>query len=176
MADGFQATASTVTVREIAPGPITTLRLRLPTADDLARIGTLIGTPLTTVPNRASDGAVRVIWIGLDEWLILGDTAPHAALEAAARDAAAALSVGVGDGRCVFEVTGPGAADLINKASSLDLNRVLATPEQTAMTLFAQVNVVIDRPPGLDGYRLIFDISIRDYLHRWFRDAVVEFG
>jgi sarcosine oxidase subunit gamma len=176
MADGFDATAATVTVREASPGSIATLRLRNPSSEDLGRIGALIGAPLPTEPNRATEGAVRVIWIGLDEWLILGDTAPHAALEAAASDAAAALSVGVGDGRCIFEVTGPAAADLINKATSLDLRRALSSTDRSAMTLFAQVNVIIDRAPGLEGYRLIFDVSIRDYLHRWFRDAVVEFG
>lgn len=176
MADGFHAAAATVAIREIAAGPITTLRLRRPSSADLDRIGALIGTALPTLPNRAVDGAVRVIWIGLDEWLILGDIAPHAALEAAASDAAAALSVGGGDGRCVFTVTGPAAADLINKASSLDLERALGSADRSAMTLFAQVNVIIDRPPGLDGFRLIFDVSLRDYLHRWFRDAIVEFG
>lgn len=176
MAENWQAAATGVTVKEVEPGRLTTLRLRRPSPDDLARIGKLIGAPLPVVPNRATDGAVRVIWIGLDEWLILGDTADHAAIEAAAGDAAAALSVSVGDGRCVFEISGPAAADLINKASSLDLERALASSDQSAMTLFAQVNVIIDRPPGLDGFRLIFDVSLRDYLHRWFRDAIVEFG
>ena len=176
MADGFHAAAATVAIREVPAGPITTLRLRRPSAADLDRIGALIGTALPTDPNRTAGGAVRAIWIGLDEWLILGDTASHAVIEAAASDAAAALSVGVGDGRCIFVVTGPSAADLISKASSLDLGRALASPDQSAMTLFAQVNVIIDQPPGLDGFRLIFDVSLRDYLHRWFRDAIVEFG
>lgn len=176
MADNWQAAAATVAVKEVEPGRLTTLRLRRPSPDDLARIGTLIGAALPVVPNRATDGPVRVIWIGLDEWLILGDTADHVAIEAAAVDAAAALSVGVGDGRCMFEVSGPAGVDLLAKATSIDLERVLPSAEYSAMTLFAQVNAIIDRPPGLAGFRLIFDVSLRDYLRRWFADALVEFG
>lgn len=176
MADIWQARAATVAVRECIAGPITTLRLRHPSADDLARIGALIGTVLPTVPNRIADGAVRAIWIGPDEWLILGETASNAAIEAAATDAAAALCVSVGDGRCTFEATGPDAAELLAKATSIDLHPTAFTGAMSAMTLFAQVNAIIDRPPGLDGFRLIFDISVRDYLRDWFGDAIVEFG
>ncbi|WP_016747190.1 sarcosine oxidase subunit gamma [Rhizorhabdus wittichii] len=176
MADIWKAAAATVAVRERVPGPIATLRLRRPSADDLTRIGALIGTALPTVPNRIADGAARVVWIGPDEWLILGDTASNAAIEAAATDAAAALCVGVGDGRCMFEATGPAAADLLAKATSIDLHPAVFTEAMSAMTLFAQVNAIVDRPPGLDGFRLIFDVSLRDYLRRWFADAIVEFG
>jgi len=166
-----------VAVREIVPPPrLTILRLRRPSRDDLARIGALLGTALPAEPNRTADGAVRVIWMGPDEWLIVGDTAPTSAIEEAATDAAAALCVSVGDGRCVFEVSGPAAADLIAKGTSLDLHRTLPAADRSAMTLFAQTNAIIDRPPDLDGYRLIFDFSIRHYLQLWFADAAVEFG
>lgn len=171
-----ETTHHPLAIREIQPSRLTVLRLRRPSSDDLARIGALIGTALPTDPNQAADGAVRVIWMGPDEWLIVGDTAPNSAIEEAATDAAAALCVSVDDGRCVFEVTGPAAADLIAKGTSLDLHRTLAAANRSAMTLFAQTNVIIDRPPGLDGYRLIFDFSVRDYLRFWFADAVVEFG
>lgn len=172
-----ETTHKPVAVREIVPPPrLTILRLRHPSRDDLARLGALIGTALPTEPNQAVDGAVRVIWIGPDEWLIVGDTAPTSAIEEAATDAAAALCVSVGDGRCVFEVSGPAAADLIAKGTSLDLYRTLPAADRSAMTLFAQTNAIIDQPPGLDGYRLIFDFSVRHYLQHWFADAVVEFG
>lgn len=166
-----------VAIREVVPPPrLTVLRLRRPSRDDLARLGALIGTALPTEPNQAADGAVRVIWMGPDEWLIVGDTAPTRAIEEAATDAVAALCVSVGDGRCVFEVSGPAAADLIAKGTSLDLHRALPAVDRSAMTLFAQTNALIDRPSHLDGYRLIFDFSVRDYLQYWFADAVVEFG
>ncbi|MES2494734.1 MAG: sarcosine oxidase subunit gamma family protein [Pseudomonadota bacterium] len=176
MADCWQATAATLSVRERAPVPMATLRLRHPSPADLDRIGAVIGTALPTTPNRAIGDAVRVIWIGPDEWLIIGDVAPNAAIEAAAADAAAALCVGMGDGRCTFDVTGANAAHLLAKGTSLDLHTALFAEGMSAMTLFAQVNVIVDRPPELDGFRLIFDVSLRDYLHRWFRDAIVEFG
>ena len=165
-----------VAVTEVPTPPLSTIRLRRPSKEDIERIGVLIGTRLPLEPNRATDGAVRAIWIGLNEWLIVGDTAPAEVIEGAAQDAAAALCVSVADGRCMFEVTGQNAADLMAKGTSLDVHAALGLTGTSAMTLFAQGNVIIDRPPGLDGYRLTFDVSIRNYLRHWFADAVVEFG
>jgi sarcosine oxidase subunit gamma len=176
MVEAWRAAAATVAVRETASGTMTTLRLRHPSADDLARIGQLVGTKLPTTPNRATDGSLRAIWIGPDEWLLCGETPPQASIETAARDASATLAVSVGDGRCVFEVTGVDAVDLMAKGSSIDFAHQVASSEMSVMTRFAQVNAIIDRPAGLDGYRLIFDVGVRHYLHGWFRDAVVEFG
>ena len=146
MAESWEASTATVMVRERPAGGMAALRLRNPSADDLTRIGALIGTALPTAPNRIADGAVRVIWIGPDAWLILGDTAPNAAIEALATDAAAALCVSVGDGRCTFEVTGPAAADLLAKATSIDLNPSFFTDKMSALTLFARVDAIIDQP------------------------------
>jgi sarcosine oxidase subunit gamma len=176
MLEQWKAHGATITVREIAPGEMTTLRFRRPSLADLRRVGKLLGTKLPTEPNRATDGSLRAIWIGPDEWLLWGETPPQAAIEAAGRDAIATLAVSVGDGRCIFEVTGADAADLMAKGSSLDFARQIASPDMSAMTRFAQVNAIIDRPAGLDGYRLIFDVGVRHYLRCWFREAVIEFG
>ena len=176
MAETWQAAGGTVTVRELAPGPIATLRLRCPSAEDIARIGALIGTPLPTVPNRTAGAAPRVIWIGPDEWLIVGSDLPNAAIEGAATDAAAVLCVSAGDGRCTFDVTGPDAAELLAKGTSIDLHPGAFAEGMSVMTLLAQANVIIDRLPGLTGFRLIVDISLRDYVRQWFCDAVVEFA
>ncbi len=176
MAETWHSAAGAITARERVAPPIATLRLRRPSADDLARIGALIGVALPTIPNTAAGDSIRVIWIGPDEWLIIGSTMTNAAIEAAAIDSASALCVGVGDGRCVFDVTGAHAADLLAKGTSIDLHPAMFAKGSTAMSLFAQVNVIIDRPPGLSGFRLYFDISVRPYLHRWFEDALVEFS
>lgn len=176
MAEIWHCAAGATTVRERAATPIATLRLRHPSADDLARIGVLIGVLLPTTPNTAVGDAIRVIWIGPGEWLIIGSTMTSAAIEAAAIDSVSALCVGVGDGRCVFDVTGAHAADLLAKGTSIDLHPAIFAEGSAAMSLFAQINVVIDRPPDLSGFRLYFDISLRPYLHRWFEDALVEFN
>lgn len=176
MAEIWQVSGRTLTVRELAPLTIATLRLRKPSTDDLARIGALIGTSLVPSPNRTAGEVPRVIWIGPDEWFIIGTSASDAAIEAAASDAAVALCVSAGDGRCSYEVTGADAAELLAKGTSLDLHPNILADGMSAMTLFAQVNVIIDRLPGLAGFRLIFDISLRDYVRSWFRDAIVEFG
>lgn len=176
MADLWQARATAVGVRERPAGRMLALRLRRPGADDLARIAALIGTVLPTTPNRVGAGQARAIWTGPDEWLILGDTPPAAAIEAAAGDAKAVSCVEIGDGRCVFDVTGPAAIDLLAKGTSLDLDPTVFAEGSSALTLFAQGNAIIDRRPDGDGFTLIMDVSIRHYLRDWFADAVVEFG
>ena len=176
MAEIWRREAGLVAIDERPAGRIATLRLRHPSADDLARIADAIGVPLPTVPNTATGDVVRAIWIGLDEWLILGCNTPNSVIEATARDAASALCVDVGDGRFVLDVTGAQASDLLAKGSSVDTHPSIFGQGQTVMTLFAQVNVIIDRPPHLDGFRLYFDISFRAYLRQWFEDAIVEFA
>ncbi len=175
MIETWQAATPTVTVRAVASQDMVTLRLRRPSADDLARVASLIGVEPPSVPNTAAGDRVRAIWIGPDEWLIVGATAAIPMIEAAAVDAAAVSCVSVGDGRCLIDVMGANAAELIAKAVPIDLHPRAFPANSSAMTLFAQVNVIIDRRPGLDGFRLIFDVSFRGYLQRWFYDAVVEF-
>ncbi len=175
MAESWHATVGTIAVRELAPQPIATLRLRHPSPEDLSRIGALISTPLPIQPNTASGDAVRAIWIGPDEWLIVGGTVSNEAIEKAATDATAVLCVSVGDGRCRFEATGVDAPKLLAKGTSIDLHPAAFAKGSTAMALFAQVNVIIDLLSDPDGFSLIFDIGFRDYLHQWFRDALVEF-
>lgn len=177
MADALLVAAPTVAVRELASLPMARLRLRRPTANDLIRVGALIGAIPPTVPNTtvAAD-TMQVIWHGPDEWLIVGRPVAYDAIEKAATDATSALCVNVGDGRCAFDVTGHDAAELLAKGTSIDLDRVISSQSMSAMTSFAQINALIHRPPGLDGYRLIFDVSLRSYIGQWFREAVIEFG
>jgi sarcosine oxidase subunit gamma len=176
MADLWHARAQSVTVIEREQQRLATLRLRHPSAQDIARIGAMLGTPLPLLPNHAEGEDVRAIWIGPDEWLIAGEIAPGEAIEAAARDAAAASCVNVGDGRCIFDVEGREAADLLAKGTSLDLHPAAFAPGRSAMTLFAKIPVIIDRPARSAGFRLYFDVSFRAYVRCWFGDALVEFG
>lgn len=176
MVEQWSVKGTGIAICERMPGTMLALRVRRPSAGDLERIGALLGTPLPLVPNRAADGAVRLLWTGPDEWLILGSDVSPAALEAAAADAAAALCVAVGDGRCVFEVTGDHAIDLLAKGTSIDLHPTVFTADHAVLTLFAQVHAILDRPPAVGGFRIIADVSIRAYLQQWLADAIVEFG
>lgn len=167
--------AATLAVRGLPHREMATLRLRRASEGDLTRLGIMLGVELPTTPNRAAGLAVRAIWIGPGEWLIIGLTASNEMVEAAASEAAVASCIRVGDGRCTYDVIGPDAAELLAKAVSIDLHPRVFLEGDTAMTLFDQVPVIIDKMGG-DAFRLLFDISFRDYAKQWFRDALVEFG
>lgn len=172
--DNWSLIAPGIAVREMPQAAIAMLRLRKPTPATIAAVGAALGADLPTDPNRATGNTVRAIWMGPDEWMVIGTTASAADIDAVS-DAPATLMVPVSDGRYPVDVSGPAARDLLAKAISIDLYPGVFPVDATAMTLFAQVPVVIDHLTQ-DAFRLWFDVSQRHYVRTWLTDAVIEFG
>lgn len=173
MADADTLRKAGVLLREIMASRIDMLRLRKPSAEAITHIGQLLGIPLPVEPNHAAGSDSRVIWMGPDEWMLVEPKAALADLETVP-GLAAMLVVPVGDGRYALDVEGPHVRDFLSKAVSIDLHPRVFPVDRSAMTLFAQIPVVIDHVAP-DRFRLWFDVSLRDYVRKWCAEALIEF-
>ena len=97
------------------------------------------GFPVEPNTTAEVDGAT-VLWLGPDEWLVLGAT------EADFPDAAAAVDVSAN--RVAFELSGDDAADVLAQGCALDLDRF--EPGRCAQTLLARAQVILYRPDADD--------------------------
>ena len=167
-------------MREIAL--TTQINLRIDAESPAAeRIGTSLGVLLPTQPGTvAASGDLAVLWLGPDEWLILGpqDAAEH--VQATVREALGADFGAVTDvsaQRTIVEISGPRACDVLAKGCALDLHPRSFGPGQCAQTLLARAQVVlVCRDVSAPRYWLMVRSSFAGYLADWLADAAAEYG
>jgi sarcosine oxidase subunit gamma len=117
-----------------------------------------------TVPNTVTEVAGRtVLWLGPDEWLVLGG------VEADYPGAAAAVDVSAN--RVAFEVSGPGAVDVLAQGCALDLDPAAFAVGTCAQTLLARTQAIILRPE-LDRFLILVRPSFAPYARAWLADAL----
>ena len=120
------------------------------------------GEPQPGFPTEPNTIAGEALWLGPDEWLVLGgreDDFPDA-------DAA----VDVSANRVVLELSGADAADVLARGCSLDLHPSVLGPGRCAQTLLARAQVILVRD-DVDRFRILVRPSFAGYLHAWLRDA-----
>jgi len=117
-----------------------------------------------TEPNTTAEVDGRlVLWLGPDEWLVLGAT------EADYPEAAAAVDVSAN--RVAFELAGDCAGDVLAQGCSLDLDAL--TPRRCAQTLLGRVQVILVRPDAAT-WLVLPRPSFAPYLRAWLEDALGE--
>ena len=147
----------------------------------MARLTEVIGARAPTEPNTAvvsDDGTRHVLWLGPDEWLILGEPGTAPPLERALREAIGAgrgAVVDVSANRTTLSVGGPRARDLLAFGCSVDLDERRFKPGMCAQTLLARANVIIVPvgPAVEPAFRLLVRPSFAAYLAAWLSDAAV---
>ena len=110
-------------------------------------------------PNTVEGDA---LWLGTDEWLVLGGREQDYADMPAAVDVSA--------NRVCLELTGEGAADVLARGCALDLHASVFPPGRCAQTLVARAQVILYRTEE-HAFRLLVRPSFADYLRAWLRDA-----
>jgi sarcosine oxidase subunit gamma len=130
-------------------------------------------------------GQVRsVLWLGPNEWLVIGPDGDTLELVALLDDAVGegpGSVVDVSANRDTLVLSGPNSRDLLEKGCTLDLHPRSFTAGHCAQTTFARGNILIwqtgaeDSPAGL-VYRLLFRASFADYFADWLTDAAAEFA
>jgi sarcosine oxidase, subunit gamma len=110
-------------------------------------------------PNTVAGDA---LWLGPDEWLVLGGR------ESDFPDAWAAVDVSAN--RVCLELAGAGAADVLARGCALDLHPSVFPPGHCAQTLVGRAQVILWRVDA-DTFRLLVRPSFADYLRAWLRDA-----
>ena len=159
---------------------LTQLDLRLDADDAEARkaVESVIGA-LPIEPTTVHGGAeAAVLWLGPDEWLVVGpaDREPvlEAQLHAALGDARGRVAiVDVSANRTTLELRGSRVRELLEFGCPIDLHSRAFGPGRCAQTLLARANVLIwfvtDEPEP--AFRMLVRPSFAAYVAAWLADA-----
>lgn len=131
------------------------------------------GSSLPTEPNTvAGDASRAALWLGPDEWLVVGPSGSEMALEEEFRAAGASV-VDVSANRTTLELRGQRVRELLEFGCPIDLHPRVFGPGRCAQTLLARANALIwhvaDEPE--DTWRLLVRPSFAAYVAAWLADA-----
>ncbi|MEU3839492.1 sarcosine oxidase subunit gamma family protein [Streptomyces sp. NPDC028635] len=143
-------------------------------------VGLALGLQLPLEPNTVVHaGEITVVWLGPDEWLVVGRRGTQRELESRIRAAAGDEHVSVTDvsaQRTTLLVGGPRARDLLAHGCSLDLHPRAFGPGRCAQTTLARTQVVlVARDESRAGFWVLVRSSFAGYLTDWLLDAAVEY-
>ena len=125
--------------------------------------------------EAARRGAVTALWLGPDEWLVVGGGADLGArLEAAFRGHFITVT-DVSDAYCAIGLAGPRVRDVLAKGCGLDTHGSVFPPGRVARSLLAKADVILHRTAA-DAFEIFVARSYADYLWRWLEDAGREYG
>ncbi|WUD71748.1 sarcosine oxidase subunit gamma [Streptomyces sp. NBC_00510] len=160
---------------------LTQIDLRLDPGGPAAEAaGLALGAPLPLEPCTAvRTGDLAVLWLGPDQWLVVGPPGSQEDLEARLRKAAGEAHVSVTDvsaQRTTLLVSGPRARDLLAHGCSLDLHPRVFPPGRCAQTALARAQVVlVAREEVRAGFWVLVRSSFSGYLADWLLDAATEY-
>ncbi|MFJ9743381.1 sarcosine oxidase subunit gamma [Streptomyces sp. NPDC101166] len=173
--------ASRGTIRLAELPFLTQLDVRLdPKGAAADAVGLALGLPLPLEPDTVvRAGELTVLWLGPDEWLLVGPPGGARELESRIRQAAGEEPVSVTDvsaQRTTVLVAGAGARDLLAHGCSLDLHpRVFGAGRSAQTTLGrTQVGLVAREEPSA-GFWVLVRSSFAGYLADWLLDAATEY-
>jgi sarcosine oxidase, subunit gamma len=129
--------------------------------------------PLPRTPNTVwEDGPRAALWLGPDEWLILGPPGSQGdvlhELEAALEGEHRSI-VDVSDNRVALELGGPGVKELLAKGCPLDLDPRAWGAGSCAQTMLGRAQAILQERTATTG--LLVRPSFADYLVDWLLDA-----
>ena len=153
-------------------------------AEFMASVETALGVALPVKDNTAaSAGDVKILWLGPDEWLVLGPPGNEAGLEKNLAEAVGphgGYVTDVSESRTVIVVSGVKARGVLAKGCPLDLHPLVFGPDACAQSLVGGVNVALYRadagPADPPRFELIVVRSFADFLWRFLEDAAQEYG
>ncbi|GAA1210105.1 sarcosine oxidase subunit gamma [Prauserella alba] len=164
---------------EVAFTAQVTLRVD-PKSPAAERIGTAVGTMLPNQPGQvARTERLQILWMGPDEWLLIGPEGGAEQLQATLTEALGeehGSVVDVSGHRTIVEVTGPKSRELLAKGCALDLHRRSFASDQCAQTLLARTGVVLlCRDVEQPSFWIFVRSSFARYLADWLADAAAEY-
>lgn len=144
-------------------------------------VGLALGLQLPLEPNTVVHAGDRfALWLGPDEWLVVGPPGGQAGLENQIRAAAGDEPTAVTDvsaQRTTLLVAGPRARDMLAHGCPLDLHPRAFGPGRCAQTTLARAQVVlIARDEARAGFWLLVRSSFAGYLADWLLDAASEYA
>ena len=171
----YETTGSSISIRELPF--LTQLNLRVDAGDAavMRQLTDSLGFSLPLTPNTAAHaGDRRALWLGPDEWLIVGPENQQGLIGKALRvglEGAFGSLVDVSANRTVLEVRGARARDLLAHGVPIDLDPRSFAANQCAQTLLAKAQVIIERRGDEAAFHLYVRSSFAGYAAEWLLDA-----
>lgn len=167
------------TVQVVPESFVAMIDLRLdPAGAAGSDVASYLGVDLPTTPSTwVETDAVRVIWLGPDEWLVTSLSRTPQDLEAGLRDAVRGRGavVDVSGQRTALRLTGEHARDVLSAGCAIDLHPRFFRRGAAVQTLLGVASVVL---LALDdtgtSYHILVRSSFAEYLARWLLDAAIE--
>lgn len=160
---------------------LTQINLRGDPADAAFRqaVRDAVSLDLPTTPNRFVEGPGNsVLWLGPDEWLVVGPDLSRGDLLGSLSHALEGQHVSVTDvsaNRTCLVVTGPRARSVLMKGCSLDLHPCAFGTGQCAQSTLARAQIILQQVDDAPTYRLLARCSFSGYLADWLLDAMQEY-
>ena len=136
--------------------------------------GEAFGVPLPETACRANTVNRRAaLWLGPDEYLLLGPAADGQVLQANLETALSGVAhslVDVSHRQVAVQISGRDASALLNSGCPLDLDPAEFPVDMCTRTLLAKADVVLWRR-GIEEYHLEVGRSFSDYVLGWLREA-----
>lgn len=157
---------------------LTQVNLRLSPKDPAAdAVGLELGVPLPVEPGTTTRaGDLTVLWLGPDEWLVIGP--PGADVEHRLRAVIAGEPASVVDlsaQRTTIGLAGRWARDLLAHGCAVDLHPSRFPAGRCAQTMLAHAQVVLLATDDEPAYRILVPSSFARYLAEWLDDAAIEY-
>lgn len=138
-----------------------------------------LGFVLPRDPNTAaSAGGRSALWLGPDEWLIVGGEGEESlltrVLQTALGDTFGSV-VDVSANRTVIELSGPAARDVLGHGCLVDLHPRQFGTGRCAQTLLAKAQVIIHQVNDAPTFHLYVRTSFAWYVAEWLLDAMTEY-
>ena len=139
-----------------------------------------LGCELPATANRVATGAGLIaLWLGPDEWLIVGPPGREADLVPELRRALAgqhAAVVDLSEARTVIAVSGRNARELLQKGTPIDLHPRAFEPGHCAQTALSKATIILHQIDASPRYDVYVANSFADYLWNYLERAAEEYG
>lgn len=169
-----------VSLREIPHLAQVTLRGDPGDAAFIAAARAALGFDLPLTPNTVAEaGELSALWLGPDEWLLVGEPDSENDLAARLNAALTGLHASVVDvtaNRTVLELSGPSAREVLEKASGLDFRPRAFQVGQCAQTNVARTVAILQLLAPDLVWRIYVRNSFAIYLADWLLDAMAEYA
>jgi sarcosine oxidase, subunit gamma len=170
------ASGAELSIRELPFVSQINLRANPNDAGLMQQLESALGFALPLVPNTAASREDRrVLWLGPDEWLVVGPDGQQEELEQALRNGLNGGSiVDVSANRTLLEIRGPKARELLAHGVPIDLDVRSFGPGRCAQTLLAKAQVIIERRGDEVAFHIYIRTSFAGYVAEWLLDAAAE--
>ena len=149
----------------------------------LTAVNGVTGLTLPVAANTVSTaGDLSALWLGPDEWLIVGPSGREGDLADSLRGALQGRHFAVTDlseARTVIAISGPRARDLLAKGTSLDLHPRVFGPGRCAQGGIAKATMILHQLDadgnGEPRFEIYIANSFADYFWTWLERAAAEY-